>query len=149
MRLLDRAHIEYETREYPELGDDDYGVRVAEYLGIDPERCFKTLVVTGSETRVLMIPVNRELDLKKTALACSEKSVSMLALRDLRDVTGYVRGGVSPIALKKPYPVYIDASAAAFETIAFSAGARGLQIVASPLSLAAFLGADFVDVCVR
>ena len=133
LRELDRAGISYELRTYDVEGDDvpaDYGLGVAHLLGEDPDRVFKTLVtVTPSGGHVVCcVPVALELDLKRAAAAAGEKSLAMLHVRDLEATTGYVRGGCSPVGMKKPFPTLVDETAQLYDTIAISGGRRGLQI---------------------
>ncbi len=149
MRELDRAGIAYETHVY-DVEDEtstSLGVRVAQATGIDPDSAFKTLVCAGAHGAhaVFCIPVASELDLKKAARAAGEKSLSMLAVRDLRDVTGYVRGGCSPVGMKRRFPTFIDETAQLFDRIGISGGRIGVQLVLDPLELARFVGASFAD----
>ena len=149
MRELDRVGIAYECRPY-EVDDEmsvGIGVRVAEALGVDPESSFKTLVcVSPRKTHaVFCIPSDAELDLKKAARAAREKSLSLLNWRDLPAVTGYVRGGTSPLGLKKPLPTFIDETAQLFDRIGISGGRIGMGIALNPEDLASFCGAAFVD----
>lgn len=133
MRLLDRAKVPYESHCY--LGTDALsGEEVAAVLNQDPDRVFKTLVTAGKSGGhyVFVIPVNRELDLKKAAAACGEKAVSMVKSKELLPLTGYIHGGCSPIGMKKPFPTFFHASAADFSTIMFSAGKIGYQVEVSP-----------------
>ena len=151
LRELDRAGISYELRTYDVEGDDvpaDYGLGVARLLGEDPDRVFKTLVtVTPSGGHVVCcVPVALELDLKRAAAAAGEKSLAMLHVRDLEATTGYVRGGCSPVGMKKPFPTLVDETAQLYDTIAISGGRRGLQIVLAPDDLASFVDATFADI---
>lgn len=149
MRELDRAGISYVAHEVEE--DDisrGVGVRIAEQLGDDPDAAFKTLVCVAPSGGhvVCCIPVASELDLKRAAAAAGEKSLSLIAIKDLESVTGYVRGGCSPIGLKKPFPTLFDETAQLFDTIGISGGRRGLSLDVNPLALAELLGAEFVDI---
>ena len=149
MRELDRAGIEYVAHEVEE--DDisrGVGVRMAEQLGEDPDAAFKTLVCVSpsGEHAVCCIPVASELDLKRAAAASEQKSLSLIAIKDLEAVTGYVRGGCSPIGLKKPFPTLIDETAQLFDAIGISGGRRGLSLEVNPVALAELLGAQFVDI---
>lgn len=151
LRELDRAGISYEVRTYEVEGDDapaDYGLSVARMLGEDPDRIFKTLVTqTPSGGHVVCcIPVALELDLKRAAAAAGEKSLQMIHVRDLEDVTGYVRGGCSPVGMRKQFPTLVDESAQLYDVIGISGGRRGLQIVLSPEDLASFTKATFADI---
>ena len=147
MRLLDASGIAYETREYPWDETDLSGVHAARAIGLPQEQVFKTLVARGDRTGPLVfcIPVAESLDLRKAASATGNKRVEMLPLKELTGLTGYVRGGCSPIGMKKKFPTCIDETAILFDTVAVSAGMRGEQIVLSPQALAAFVGADFAD----
>jgi Cys-tRNA(Pro)/Cys-tRNA(Cys) deacylase len=149
MRELEAAGVPYELRTYDlseEVGDD-YGLRVAAVLGEDPDACFKTLVTVGAGGAhvVCCIPVGCELDLKKAAAAAGHKTLSMMHVRDLEPTTGYVRGGCSPVGMKKPFPTLIDETAQLFDHIAVSGGRRGYQLIIGPEALADFVGATFVD----
>lgn len=150
MRELDRADIPYELHVY-DVEDEkssQLGVRVAQATGIDPDTAFKTLVCHAASggCAVFCVPVASELDLKKAARAAGEKSLSMVAVRDLRDVTGYVRGGCSPVGMKKAYPTFIDETAQLFDRIAVSGGRIGTQLVLDPEALARFCNATFADI---
>ena len=149
MRELDRAGIDYEVHAY-EIEDETtvgIGQRVAQVTGIDEHAAFKTLVCVSPRKTyaVFCIPVADELDLKKAARAAREKSLALVNWRDLRDLTGYVRGGCTPIGMKRPFPVYIDETAQLFDRIGLSGGAIGVQLVLDPEELAGFCGASFVD----
>ena len=124
------------------------GVHAAQMLGVDPDCVFKTLVAKGEKKgiHVFCIPVAQELDLKKCAAAAGEKKIEMIHVKDLLGLTGYVRGGCSPIGMKKKYPTTIDETAILFDKIYVSAGMRGEQVILNPEALAEFIGADFADV---
>ena len=147
MRLLDAARIPYEAKEYPVDENDLSGSHAADLMGVDHGSMFKTLVMKGEKTGYLVccIPVDGEVNLKKAAKAAGDKKVEMLHMKDLLPVTGYVRGGCSPIGMKKKFPTYIDESALEYEKIAVSAGTRGVQVILSPEKLAAYVGAKFTD----
>ena len=147
MRLLDAAGIAYETREYPWQEDDLSGTHAAQELGMPPEQVFKTLVARGDKTGPLVfcIPVEENLDLRKAASASGNKRVEMLPLRELTGLTGYQRGGCSPIGMKKKFPTCIDETAVLFDTIGVSAGMRGAQILLNPQALADYIGAQFAE----
>lgn len=136
-RILDRLKISYELKEYPVDLDDLSAVNVAQKVGMPVEMVFKTLVVRGDKTGVLMacIPGNAELHLKQLAAVSGNKKVEMVHLREVLGLTGYVRGGCSPLGAKKEYPVYLDKSSEDCEIIAISAGIRGQQILLSPTDL--------------
>jgi Cys-tRNA(Pro)/Cys-tRNA(Cys) deacylase len=133
-RILDAAGIYYELRAYAVDEDDLSARRVAEKIGMPPEQVFKTLVARGDRTGILMaaIPANTELDLKSLAAASGNKKVELVAVKEVLGLTGYIRGGVSPIGGKKPYPFFIDETAMLFDTISVSAGIRGCQLVLAP-----------------
>lgn len=147
MRLLDAAGIPYRTVSYEVDESDLSGVHVAAQLGQPPEQVFKTLVLTGERTGYLVccIPSPCELDLRKVAAAAGDKKVEMLPMKTLLDVTGYIRGGCSPLGMKKMFPTFIDETAQLFDEVAVSAGMRGEQIVLSAEALASLIGARFVD----
>ena len=129
MRILDQKKIKYNSYYYGDTGAIS-GVEVAEVLKQNFEQVFKTLVTVGHSKKyyVFMIPVDKELDLKKASIVVGEKSVSMLPSKELLNLTGYIHGGCSPIGMKKQFPVIIDISAQQFSTIIFSAGKIGYQV---------------------
>jgi Cys-tRNA(Pro)/Cys-tRNA(Cys) deacylase len=147
MRLLDAAKVHYEAREYDFDLEDLSGVHAAASLGMDPETVFKTLVTVGDKTgpAVFVIPVARDLDLKRAAAASGNKRVEMLPLKDLTSVTGYLRGGCSPIGMKKRFPTFMDLRAQDMKIISVSAGLRGVQILIEPKLLLSFTGAAWAD----
>ena len=147
MRQLDRKKISYRTAEYEVDESDLSGVHAAALLGADPAMLYKTLVAKGERRGyvVFCIPVAEELDLKKCAKACGDKRVEMLPLKDLTAVTGYLRGGCSPVGMKKQFPTYIDSSAEDLPEIGVSAGQRGVQVFVSPKELASMIRAEFAD----
>ena len=130
MRLLDQKKVPYTPHTYPHGDDAVDGVTVAQMTGMDPAKVFKTLVARGASKTpyVFVIPVACELDLKKAAKAVGEKSVAMLHVSELTPLTGYVRGGCSPVGMKKQFPTVVDQTAAGFPTIIFSAGMIGYQV---------------------
>ncbi len=134
VRILDRCGISYELLTYPVDESDLSAVHVAEVMGIPLERLYKTLVVRGDRTGIFMavVPGGGELDLKAAAAASGNKRAEMVHLKEVFDLTGYVRGGCSPLGAKKAYPVYLDESALAHERICISAGRRGEQIELAP-----------------
>ena len=147
MRLLKQAGIEFETSAYEVDESDLSGVHAAQMLGIDPDCMFKTLV-TRSDKRnlyVFCIPVAQELDLKKCAAAVGEKKVEMIHVKELLGLTGYIRGGCSPVGMKKKYPTIFDETAQLFDRIYVSAGQRGVQMIVDPMKLAEYVGADFAE----
>ncbi len=147
-RLLDKAGIEYRLIPY-EFDENDLAAQhVADSLGQDIARVFKTLVLHGDRTGhiVCVIPGNGEVDLKALAKVSGNKKVEMIAMKDLLAVTGYIRGGCSPVGMKKRFPTFFHTSAEAFESIFVSAGVRGLQLEISPLQLIGFVGGTVADV---
>ena len=147
MRLLSAAGIAYTVKEYPVDESDLSALHAVESLDIEAERVFKTLVLAGASGAysVCCIPAAMELDLKKTAKAAGEKSVALIAVKELQPLTGYVRGGCSPVGMKKQFPTFIDETAQLFDTIAVNAGERGLLVVLAPQELTRFVGASFTD----
>ena len=145
VRIIEKAGIPYSEFFYEYQDDSDVGLHAAAALGYPPNKVFKTLVTKGikSGIHVFCIPVSCELDLKKAAKAATDKKIEMIPVKDLLSLTGYIRGGCSPVGLKKQYPVHIDASALNHEQIALSAGERGHQVILSPLLLADLIKADF------
>ena len=136
-RILDRMGIGYELKEYPVDVNDLSAVNVAAKVGMPVQQVFKTLVARGDKTGVLMacIPGDGELDLKALAAASGNKKTEMVHLKEVLGLTGYIRGGCSPLGAKKEYPVYLDKSAENWEIIAISAGKRGEQIMLAPADL--------------
>ena len=150
MRLLDAAGVAYETREYAYSEDDLSGIHAAEACGMPAEQMFKTLVARGDRTgiAVFCIPVACELNLKRAASISGNKKLEMVHVRELLGLTGYIRGGCSPIGMKKKYPAYIDETAGLFDCIAVSAGRRGLQMLVEPEALCRYTGAVSGDLTV-
>ena len=149
IRMLDQKKIKYNTYEYPhEDGVCVDGETVAQLLNQNPDTVFKTLVTVGNDKRyyVCVVPVKQELDLKKAAKAFGVKSLEMIAVKDINNVTGYIRGGCSPIGMKKVFPTIIDESALLYENIIFSGGKIGLQIEMNTNDLAKLLRVDFKDI---
>jgi len=147
MRLLEEAKIPFAVHPYPVDEDDLSGVHTAEMLGVaDPGCMFKTLVTRGKGGFfVFCIPVAAELDLKKCAAAAGEKSVEMIHVREMLAVTGYIRGGCSPVGMKKKYPTFIDETAILYDEIYVSAGQRGMMMTLNPDRLAEYVGAEYAD----
>jgi Cys-tRNA(Pro)/Cys-tRNA(Cys) deacylase len=133
-RLLDRAGVRYEMREYVVDEEDLSAPHVAEAIGMPPEQVFKTLVLRGDRTGVLLacIPASSELDLKALSAASGNKKVDLVAVKEVLGLTGYIRGGVSPVGTKKDYPVFLDETAGLWDAIALSAGIRGCQMILAP-----------------
>jgi len=147
MRLLSAAGISYTVKEYRVDESDLSAVHAAESLGMSAEQVFKTLVLQGASGSyaVCCVPAACELDLKKAAKAAKEKSIDLVPVKDILPLTGYVRGGCSPVGMKKQFPTFIDETARLFDAISVSAGERGVQVIVSPEELAEFLNADFAD----
>lgn len=145
MRMLDAASVSYRVVEYEVDENDLSGVHVAETIGQDVDTVFKTLVLKGERIGYLVccIPVAEELDLKKLAKAAGDKKVELIPVKELLPVTGYIRGGCSPIGMKKKYPTYIEETAMLFDEIAVSAGMRGAQIVINPDVLRQFVSGEY------
>ena len=151
MRVLEQQGILYEAHAYPhEEGVAVDGVTVARSLGQDPEQVFKTLVARGAsnDIYVFAIPVAENLDLKKAAKAVGEKSIQLTAVKELLGLTGYVRGGCSPIGMKKQYPTVFHETAEILDTIIVSAGKIGLQVELQPDALIGLVGASLADITV-
>lgn len=147
MRILDKAKVEYDTKEYQVDEQDLSGSHAADMMGVDHGSVFKTLVLKGEKTGYLVccIPVDGELDLKKVAKAAGDKKVEMIPMKDLQAVTGYIRGGCSPIGMKKHFPTFVENEACSYPKIAISGGLRGVQILLSPQSLVDFTGGKFAS----
>ena len=130
-RILDKAGITYRLIPYEVDEDDLSAAHLAEQLGIDPDGIFKTLVLSGDKSGyfVCLIPGGQELDLKKAARVSGNKSCSMIPMKALRDVTGYIRGGCSPVGMKKLFPTYVHETVTALPEVHVSAGQRGLQLL--------------------
>ena len=148
VRLLDREGIHYELREYQVDESDLSAPHVAEAIGMPPEQVFKTLVARGDRTGVLLasIPANTELDLKALAAASGNKKVELVPVKEVLGLTGYIRGGVSPLGTRRPYLLYLDETADLWDVISVSAGVRGLQMLVAPDDLARLTGAVKCDI---
>ena len=142
-RLLDQAGVPYELRHYPVDEEHLSAPQVAEAISMPPEQVFKTLVARGDRSGVVLasIPANAELDLKALAAASGNKKVELVAMKEVLGLTGYVRGGVSPVGTRRPYPVYLEETADLWDVISVSAGIRGCQMVLRPADLARVVGA--------
>lgn len=147
IRILEREKIDFDVVTYDFNENELDAVSVAKKIGKNPETVFKTLVARGNKTgiNVFCIPGNFELNLKKAAKVSGNKSVQLIKVKELFPLTGYIRGGCSPIGMKNHYPVFIDETAQIFESIYVSAGVRGMQIKISPLELANIVNAELVD----
>ncbi len=146
MRILDAMHVSYQLHTY-EPGESVDGVSVAAKMGMDVNKVYKTLVTQGKGGGffVFVIPVARELDLKKAARAAGEKSVEMIPVKEINRHTGYIRGGCSPVGMKKKYLTFIDESARALPAMVVSGGRIGLQMEIAPEDLARSVSARFAD----
>jgi Cys-tRNA(Pro)/Cys-tRNA(Cys) deacylase len=150
MRMLNAAKVEYDTIEYEHEGEigRDFGVEIAAQMGVEPEKSLKTLVIRGERQGIMVacIPVSAELDLKKLAKEAGDKKVEMIHVKELLGLTGYIRGGVSPVGMKKKYPTYVDSSVEKFEKIAISAGVCGAAIMLAPQDLKKVTGCVFAEI---
>ncbi len=148
MRLLDGKKISYKSYTYPHEDGAVSGTEVARMLGLDESKVFKTLVTRGSSNKnyVFVVPVARELNLKKAAKAIGEKSVEMIKSKELLPLTGYVHGGCSPIGMKKFFRTTLDSSAEAKDTVIFSAGKIGYQVEVTPADLKKMIRYEFADI---
>ena len=147
MRALDKLKLNYKCTEY-EAGDGKIdGVSVAEKIGKLKDEVFKTLVTKAPSGNyyIFIVPVDHELNLKKCAKACGEKSVEMIAVKDITKVTGYIRGGCSPLAMKKQYPTFLHKSAEALPAVTFSGGKIGVQITMNPDDLLKACGGVYAE----
>ena len=146
-RILDNLGIDYEIKTYEVDEEDLSAVHVAETAGLNIDTVFKTLVARGDKTGVIMAVIGggEELNLKSLAKASGNKSVEMIAMKELLPLTGYVRGGCSPLGAKKNYPVFLDSKATLQEKISVSAGMRGMQLILSPQDLIKATNATVAD----
>lgn len=146
-RLLDRAKVAYELIPYTVDEDNLAATHVAEELGEDIATVFKTLVLRGDRAGlfVCVIPGDKEVDLKAAARVSGNKKVDLIAMKELLPTTGYIRGGCSPIGMKKPFPTFIHSTCLEHERIYISAGVRGLQIAIAPADLIAYVGATVTE----
>jgi Cys-tRNA(Pro)/Cys-tRNA(Cys) deacylase len=133
-RLLDQLGIRYELREYQVAPDDLSAETVAANIGLPPEQVFKTLVARGDRQGIALalIPGNQDLDLKALAVAAGERKIQLVPVKELQALTGYIRGGVTALAAKRDFPVYVDETIELFDVVSISAGIRGLQILIAP-----------------
>ena len=148
MRLLDAAKIKYEICEYEVDENNLAGTHIAEQIGLPFEMVFKTIVTKGDKTgyMVFCIPCDKEINLKKAAAVTGNKKIEPLHVKDLLGLTGYIRGGCSPVGMKKKFPTYFDASVNEREEITVSAGVRGAQLKLNAKELIAYLKAEACDV---
>lgn len=147
LRILDAKKVPHEVLSYDNKDGKIDGVSVAAKIGRDPKEVYKTLVTQGTSKNifVFVIPVEAELDLKKAAKAAAEKKVEMIAVKDIQKWTGYIRGGCSPIGMKKEYKTFLDESGRHLDSMIVSAGKIGLQLVIHPVQLKEITGAEFAD----
>ena len=148
VRLVQQAKIPCREQFYEYDEADLSGLHAAEAIGMPPEQVFKTLVARGEKTgiHVFCIPVCCELDLKKAAKAAKDKNMELVAVKELLGLTGYIRGGCSPVGMKKKYPTHFDETSILWEEIAVSAGARGHQMIVPPDALAQLVDAGLADI---
>ena len=148
MRLLDAAKIKYEVSEYTVDENNLAGTHIADEIGLPYEMVFKTIVTRGDKTGYLVfcIPCHKEINLKKAASVTGNKKLEPVQVKELLGLTGYIRGGCSPVGMKKKFPTYFDKSVEAQERITVSSGVRGAQLVLSPTELIGYLGARIADV---
>ncbi|MBO7289105.1 MAG: Cys-tRNA(Pro) deacylase [Clostridia bacterium] len=147
MRMLDKAKIPYEALEYTVDESDLSGVTIAKAVGLDCSMVFKTLVAKGDKTGpiVMCIPVDKEIDLKKAASLSGNKKIEMIHVKDLLSLTGYIRGGCSPVGMKKKFPTYFNDSCQAHEKITVSAGVKGCQLLVCVKELIEYTSATVCD----
>ena len=150
VRLVEQAKIPCREHFYEYDENDLSGLHAAEALGRNPEEVFKTLVARGAKTgiNVFCIPVCCELDLKKAAKAAGDKNMELIPVKELLGLTGYIRGGCSPVGMKKKYPTYFDETCELYDTIAVSACERGHQMEVEPMALAGLVEATLADLTV-
>ena len=146
VRILDRNKVQYELNKY-ECDDFKDGVSIADMLEQSYDMSFKTLVTVGKSGKyyVFAIPVDKEINMKKAAKEVGEKNIEMVHVKDINAVTGYIRGGCSPIGMKKKFPTFIDETAILFDEISISAGQRGCQIIINPEVLASYVDAKMLS----
>ena len=147
MRMLCAAKIPFEILEYEVDENDLSGIHIAEQVGYPPEQMFKTLVAKGDKTGLLVfcVPVAEEIDLRRTAAITGNKKIEMIHVKDLLALTGYIRGGVSPIGMKKKFPTWVHESALQFDRITVSSGTRGAQLLLDRDALLRFIDAKTAD----
>ena len=147
---MEQAGISCKEQFYEYQEDDLSGMHAAQVLGMPPEQVFKTLVARGPKTgiHVYCIPVCCELDLKKAAKVAGDKSMELVAVKELLPLTGYIRGGCSPVGMKKQYPTFLDETCILYEEIAVSAGERGHQMLLNPEDLAKITNATYADITI-
>ena len=148
MRQLDAAKIKYEICEYVVDENDLSGTHIADQIGLPYEQVFKTIVTKGDKIgfMVFCIPCHKEIDLKKAAAVTGNKKIEPLHVKDLLGTTGYIRGGCSPVGMKKKFPTFFDESASNLERLTVSAGVRGMQLLLNTEDIVKFTGAKLVNV---
>lgn len=148
VRLVQQAKIPTQEAFYEYDENDLKGTHAADAMGLPYEQVFKTLVTRGERNgiHVFCIPVCCELDLKKAAVAAGEKAIAMVPVKELLGLTGYIRGGCSPVGMKKKYPTHMDETCILYDRIAVSAGERGHQMILDPTALAELIGAELADI---
>lgn len=148
MRQLDAAKIKYTALTYEVDESDLSGTHIADCVGLPYEKVFKTIVTRTDKGAVLVfcIPCHKEIDLKRAAAATGNKKIEPLAVKELLGVTGYIRGGCSPVGMKKKFPTYFDASAAELDELTVSAGVKGIQLLVAREDIVRFVGATLVSV---
>ena len=148
MRQLDAAKIKYEMCEYEVDEKDLSGTHIAEQIGLPFEQVFKTIVTKGDKTgyMVFCIPCHKEIDLKKAAAVTGNKKIEPLHVKDLLGITGYIRGGCSPVGMKKRFPTFFDKSAEGLERLTVSAGVRGIQLLIKSEEIIKFTSAKLADI---
>ena len=148
MRILEKEKVPYEAHYYPHGKEAVDGVTVAELTGQNPDYVFKTLVTVSNKKEyfVFVLPVAKELDLKKAAKAVGAKSIEMIHVKDINKITGYIRGGCSPVGMKKQYKTVIDASAQTLQTMIVSGGRIGLTLKMNPQDLVGVTNAQLADI---
>ena len=147
MRILDAKKIDYGMKVYDAADGKIDGVSVAQKVGRDPKEVYKTLVTQGAKgIYVFVIPVEAELDLKRAAKAANEKKIDMIAVKDIQKLTGYIRGGCSPVGMKKQYPTFIETCAEGLEEMVVSGGKIGVQIEIKPHDLILVTNGTFAEV---
>lgn len=151
MRLLDKEGITYQAEFVQDTHDENWSsLRTSTLLGVPPEQIFKTLVLRGDLNRFLVcsIPSNDELDLKKVARASGDKKVELIHVKEIREITGYIRGGCSPMGMKKKFPTFFDETITLYDTIHINAGALDTMVVLKPEDLIRFVDARIADLVV-
>ena len=150
MRMLDIAKIPYEVIEYEVDENDLSGTHIADQVGLPYEMVFKTIVTKGDKTGfcVFCLPCHKEIDFKAAARASGNKSIEPLHVKDLLNVTGYIRGGCSPVGMKKKFPTYFDSSAESLDKLTVSAGMRGAQLLLNAKTIVSFTEATCCEVAV-